>query len=129
MLASLTKHKIRGRLWMVGYMVVPASLFFFAWIRWLPLSLALLVVIGWGMMMLTNNSNALIQSRVPDNLRGRVMGVYALVLNGFIPVGALLAGAVAQKLGSPVMVMLSAGILLIFAVATWIFLPEIRRQE
>jgi MFS family permease len=129
MLASLTKHKIRGRLWMVGYMVVPASLFFFAWIRWLPLSLTLLVVIGWGMMMLTNNSNALIQSRVPDNLRGRVMGVYALVLNGFIPVGALLAGAVAQKLGSPVMVMLSAGILLIFAVATWIFLPEIRRQE
>ena len=129
MLASMTKHKIRGKLWTVGYMVVPASLFFFAWIRWLPLSLTFLVVIGWGMMMLTNNSNALIQSRVPDNLRGRVMGVYALVLNGFIPVGALLAGGVAQKLGSPLTVMLSAGVLLIFCVVTWIFLPEIRKQE
>lgn len=129
MLASMTKHKIRGKLWTVGYMVVPAALFFFAWIRWLPLSLTFLVVIGWGMMMLTNNSNALIQSRVPDNLRGRVMGVYALVLNGFIPVGALLAGGVAQNLGSPVTVMLSAGVLLIFCVVTWIFLPEIRNQE
>jgi MFS family permease len=129
MLASMTRHKIRGKLWMVGFMVIPAALFFFAWIRWLPLSLAVLVVIGWGMMMLTNNSNALIQSQVPDNLRGRVMGVYALVFNGMIPVGALLAGGVAQKLGSPVTVILSAGFLLIFVVVAWIFLPEIRRQE
>jgi len=129
MLASMTRHKIRGKLWMVGFIVIPAALFFFAWIRWLPLSLAVLVVIGWGMMMLTNNSNALIQSQVPDNLRGRVMGVYALVFNGMIPVGALLAGGVAERLGSPVTVILSAGILLIFVVAAWIFLPEIRRQE
>ncbi len=129
MLASLTKHKVRGRLWMAGYIVVPVSLFLFAWIRWLPLSLTFLVVVGWAMMMLTNNSNALIQSGVPDNLRGRVMGVYTLVFNGFIPIGALLAGGVAQKLGSPVTVMLSAGVLLIFVIATWIFLPEIRRQE
>jgi len=129
MLASMTRQKIRGKLWMVGFLVAPAALFFFAWVRWLPLSLAILAVIGWGMMMMTNNSNALIQSRVPDNLRGRVMGVYALVFNGLIPIGALLAGGVAQKLGSPVTVMLSAGILLIFVVVTWIFLPEIRRQE
>ncbi|MGA2504887.1 MAG: MFS transporter [Anaerolineales bacterium] len=129
MLASLTKHKVRGRLWMAGYIVVPVSLFLFAWIRWLPLSLTFLVVVGSAMMMLTNNSNALIQSGVPDNLRGRVMGVYTLVFNGFIPIGALLAGGVAQKLGSPVTVMLSAGVLLIFVIATWIFLPEIRRQE
>ncbi len=129
MLASMTAHKIRGKLWMVGYMILPVSLFFFAWIRWLPLSLALLVVIGWGMMMLTNNSNALIQSDVPDNLRGRVMGVYAMVLNGFIPIGALVSGGVAQKLGSPAAALISAGVLLVFVVITWIFLPEIRRQE
>jgi predicted MFS family arabinose efflux permease len=129
MLASLTQHKMRGRLWMAGYMVVPFSLFLFAWIRWLPLSLAFLVIVGWAMMMLTNNSNALIQSQVPDNLRGRVMGVYALVLNGFIPIGALVAGELAQKLGSPVTAMLSAGVFLICVVVTWIFLPEIRHQE
>ncbi len=85
MLASLTQHKMRGKLWMAGYIVVPFSLFLFAWIRWLPLSLAVLAIVGWAMMMVTNNSNALIQSQVPDNLRGRVMGVYALVLNGLIP--------------------------------------------
>jgi MFS family permease len=129
MLASMTRHKIRGKLWMVGFLVAPAAMFFFAWVRWLPLSLAVLAVIGWGMMMMTNNSNAMIQSRVPDNLRGRVMGVYALVFNGFIPIGALLAGGIAQKLGSPVTVIICAGVLMIFVLATWVFLPEIRRQE
>ena len=129
MLASMTRHKIRGKLWMVGFLVTPAAMFFFAWVRWLPLSLAVLVVIGWSMMMITNNSNAMIQSRVPDNLRGRVMGVYSLVFNGFIPIGALLAGGIAQKLGSPVTVILSAGVLMIFVLVAWIFLPEIRRQE
>jgi MFS family permease len=128
-LASMTKHKIRGKLWMAGFITAPIALFIFAWIRWLPLSLAILAVAGWGMMMMTNNSNALIQSDVPDALRGRVMAVYAMVFNGIVPVGALLAGSVAQKLGSPLTVLYSAGILMIFVVATWIFLPEIRRQE
>jgi MFS family permease len=129
MLASLTRHRLRGKLWMVGFLVAPAAMFLFAWVRWLPLSLAILAVIGWGMMMMTNNSNAMIQSRVPDNLRGRVMGVYTLVFNGFIPIGALLAGGIAQKLGSPVTVILCAGVLMIFVLATWIFLPEIRQQK
>jgi MFS family permease len=129
MLASMTRHKIRGKLWMVGFLIAPVAMFIFAWVRWLPLSLAILGVIGWGMMMMTNNSNALIQSDVPDNLRGRVMGVYALVFNGFIPIGALLAGGIAEKLGSPATVIICAAILFAFVVAIGIFLPEIRQQE
>ncbi len=129
MLASMTRHRIRGKLWMVGFLIAPVAMFVFAWVRWLPLSLAILGVIGWGMMMMTNNSNALIQSDVPDNLRGRVMGVYALVFNGFIPIGALLAGGIAEKLGSPATVIICAAILFVFVVAIGIFLPEIRRQE
>ena len=80
-------------------------------------------------MMMTNNSNALIQSRVPDNLRGRVMGVYALVFNGFIPLGALLAGGIAQKLGSPATVVICAVVLMAFVVSIGIFLPEIQREQ
>jgi predicted MFS family arabinose efflux permease len=128
MLASMVKYQVRGKLWMVGTLLTPVTLFIFAWVRWLPLSLVVLVVAGWGLMMMTNNSNALIQSVVPDDLRGRVMGIYALVFNGCIPIGALLAGAVAQAIGSPVTVMISAGILMDVAVIAWIFFPDIRRH-
>jgi predicted MFS family arabinose efflux permease len=129
MLASLGKYRVRGRMWMAGALVMPVALFVFSWVRWVPLSLGIMVVIGWGLMMVTNNSNALIQTDVPDALRGRVMGIFALVFNGAIPIGALLAGAAAQRIGAPWTATISAIVLFVCAVAAWIFLPDIRRQD
>jgi MFS family permease len=129
MLASLGKMKIRGKLWTVGSFLLPILLFAFAWVRWLPLSLFMLAIIGWSYMVIINGSNAMVQSQVPDELRGRVMSVYTLVFFGSMPLGSLLAGAVAEKLTEPTTVMLGAGMLLVFAVAVWMFLPRIRQQE
>lgn len=128
MLASMVKSNIRGKFWMIGLLVMPVSLFIFALIRWLPLSLVGLVFVGWSLMMVTNNCNTLIQSDVPDVLRGRVMGVYSLIFNGAIPIGALLAGAVAEHIGAPLTAMICAAILLVYALVAWVFLPDIRRQ-
>jgi len=128
MLASLVKVNIRGKFWIIGLFIMPVSLFFFALVRWVPLSLAMMVVVGWSLMMVTNNCNTLIQSDVPDVLRGRVMGVYSLIFNGAIPIGALLAGAVAERIGAPLTAMICAGILLVYALVAWVFLPDIRRQ-
>ena len=129
MLASMVRLRVRGRFWITGVLVLPAALFIFAWLRWLPLSLMMLAIAGWSMMMITNNCNVLIQSEVPDELRGRVMGIYALVFNGSIPIGALLAGAVAQSIGSPLTVTFSAAILLVLAMIAWVFFPDIRKHE
>ena len=128
MLAYWGMRKLRGKLWMAGAFVMPVMLFVFAWIRWLPLSLVTLLGVGWGFMMVTNNAQAVVQSLVPDNLRGRVMGVYTLVFFGSMPIGSLLAGAAAGKIGEPLTVMVGASLLLVMAIAAWIFLPDIRRQ-
>ncbi len=129
MLASLGKMKIRGKLWTVGSLSLPVLMFIFAWVHVLPISLAMLAVIGWSYMTMVNSSNAIVQSQVPDELRGRVMSVYTLVFFGSMPLGALIAGAVAEKLTEPVTVMISAGMLLLFSVSVWVFLPTIRHQE
>jgi MFS family permease len=128
MLAYWGMRKLRGRLWTAGTFVMPVMLFVFAWIRLVPLSLIALLGVGWGFMMVTNNAQVVVQSLVPDNLRGRVMGVYTLVFFGSMPIGALLAGSVAGKIGEPLTVMASAVLLLVMAIAAWIFLPDIRRQ-
>ena len=47
-------------------------------------------------------ANTLVQTTVPDQLRGRVMSVYMMVFQGFFPIGALIAGTVAEKFGVPV---------------------------
>jgi MFS family permease len=129
MLAYWGSRKMRGRLWTVGAFVMPAMLFIFAWIRWLPLSLVTLLGVGWGFMMVINNSQAIVQSLVSDNLRGRVMGVYTLVFFGSMPIGSLLAGTVAERIGEPLTVMLGAVLLMVLAIAAWVFLPDIRKQD
>jgi hypothetical protein len=55
-------------------------------VRWLPLSLLMLVGVGWGFMVLFNLANTLIQTLVPDELRGRVVSIYTWAF-GPMPLG------------------------------------------
>jgi len=80
------------------------ALLAFSFSRLLWLSAALLVPAGFCMMIQMASSNTLIQSMVPDRLRGRVMSVYAMTFMGMAPLGALLAGSLAHKLGAPMTV-------------------------
>jgi MFS family permease len=81
-----------------------ASLILFSFSPSLPLSIALLLPAGFCMLIQMASSNTLIQTMVPDDLRGRVMSVYSMVFMGMAPFGALLAGAIAQRLGAPLTV-------------------------
>jgi MFS family permease len=50
------------------------------------------------------SANSLIQDAAPDGLRGRVNAIYAMTFMGMAPVGALLAGFVAEHAGAPITV-------------------------
>ncbi|MBZ5729059.1 MAG: MFS transporter [Acidobacteriia bacterium] len=98
--------------------------FSFSRIFWL--SAALLVPLGFSMMIQMGSSNTLIQSMSPDRLRGRVMSVYSMMFMGMAPIGSLLAGAAAGKLGAPLTVA-SGGIICMAAAGIfWARLPAIR---
>ena len=79
--------------------------------------------------MMMNNNNAILQTEVPDALRGRVMGVYTLVFFGAMPLGSLFAGSFAEKFGETTTVILGSAVLMLAAILVWIFLPVIRKQE
>jgi MFS family permease len=83
-----------------------ASLILFSFSRSLPLSVALLLPAGFSMLIQMASSNTLVQTMVPDALRGRVMSVYSMMFMGMAPFGALLAGAIAHRLGAPLTVAL-----------------------
>lgn len=71
-------------------------------------------------------SNTLIQSMVPDALRGRVMAVYSMMFMGMAPFGALLAGALASRIGAPATVGAGGSICVLGAVVFWRTLPSLR---
>jgi MFS family permease len=78
-----------------------ASLILFSFSRSLALSIGLLLPAGFSMLIQMSSSNTMIQTMVPDDLRGRVMSVYSMMFLGMAPFGALLAGALANRIGSP----------------------------
>jgi MFS family permease len=102
------------------------SLVLFALSRFFWVSVVLLMPVGYFMMLQMACSNTLIQVMVPDELRGRVMAVYSMMFMGLAPIGALLGGALADRLGAPVTV--AMGGLAAVAGAWWfgVQLPKIR---
>jgi MFS family permease len=107
-LASRTGVRGLGRLVAYSCGGFGASLVLFAASRSFWLSTAVLVPVGFCMMLQMASSNTLIQTMVPDHLRGRVMSVYSMMFMGMAPFGALMGGALADRLGAPLTVTLGA---------------------
>ena len=103
-----------------------ASLILFAFSRNLWLSVLLLLPVGFCMMLQMASSNTLIQTMVPDHLRGRVMAVYSMMFMGMAPFGAFFAGALADRLGAPVTVAMGAVAALGGAALFYLRLPNFR---
>lgn len=100
--ASLANFKHKGALLTFGNLFFPTMVVLFAASKIFPLSMALLVGVGLGFMVQNGMTNTLVQTNVPDHLRGRVMSVYMLVFQGFFPIGSLMAGTIAEHYGVPI---------------------------
>ncbi len=103
-----------------------ASLVVFALSDRFWVSVILLLPVGYTMMLQMACSNTLIQVMVPDALRGRVMAVYSMMFMGMAPIGALLGGALAERLGAPHTVAIGGLASLVGAGWFGLQLPKIR---
>lgn len=85
------------------------------------LALVFMALAGWGMLLYFSTTNTLIQLSVEDHMRGRVMGIWAVVFGGMLPVGGLEAGALSHWLGVPWTVASGAVVCGIAALLTWLY--------
>ena len=76
-----------------------AGLVLFSFSRNLALSLAVLPIAGGGMMVTLASTNTIIQTLVEERLRGRVMSFYAMAFLGSAPLGSLISGLLADRVG------------------------------
>ena len=100
------RQQLRGLGNVVGFSATAlgAALVLFGASHWFWISFVILVISGFTMMMQFTATNTLIQAMVPDQLRGRVMSIYAMMFLGMSPLGSLLAGMLADRIGAPVTV-------------------------
>ena len=105
---------IFGGLWLFSAMLVLLAV-----VRWYPLVLACFVLSGWGMLLNFSTINTLIQTSVSDAMRGRVMGIWALVFGGMMPVGGLESGFLSHAVGVPWTIAVGALICAAAGLVTW----------
>jgi predicted MFS family arabinose efflux permease len=132
-------NRVRPRLMIFGGLwVFSAMLLLLAVVRWFPLALACMAVGGWGMLVYFSTTNTLIQFRVSDQMRGRVMGIWGLVFGGMMPIGGLESGLLSQAVGVPWTVAVGALVCAGAGLVTWLIVrrhppapaePQMTRQH
>jgi MFS family permease len=99
--AARTSYKGLAR-WVAATSTTCAvGLVIFSQSRYFWLSMAVLLVVGFCATVQMAATNTTLQNRVPDQLRGRIMAVYATMFMGVQPIGSLIAGGVAKHIGAP----------------------------
>ena len=125
-LAAKTGVKGLGRWVTVTCAMFGISLVLFAFSKWFWVSVALLFPAGYSMMLQMACSNTLIQTMVPNDLRGRVMAMYSMSFMGLAPFGALFGGALAHRVGAPITVAVGGVACVMGAIWFGRALPQLR---
>lgn len=127
-IASLGRFHFRGKLWTAGSLIFPTMMFIFAFMRLFPLSFILMIGIGFGLILVFNLANAMVQTLVEDSLRGRVMGIYTFIFFGFMPIGSLLMGTLAEYFSEPIAVITGAITTFVCSIIVYLTVPQIRKH-
>jgi MFS family permease len=125
-LATKTEVKGLGRWAAMSCAGFGISLCCFSFSTHFWLSVAFLLPAGYSMMLQMACSNTLVQTMVPDALRGRVMSVYSMMFMGMAPFGAFFGGALAHRIGAPITVAVGGVACVIGAIWFRRVLPSMR---
>jgi MFS family permease len=120
-----------GRSWRGSWLVIsgiafPIVLGTFAFTHLYPVSLILAFGLGVGFMVQFTMINTLLQTRVEDQLRGRVMALYTLTFFGFTPFGNLAIGALAESIGLSYSILIFAVLSLALALIVLRKIPQLK---
>jgi len=122
------RPSIRGLLTLIPFTGGAAglALIVFTYTSSLWLALPMLFLVGMGTMLSAASTNTVLQTIVEDRMRARVMSIYMMSFLGVTPIGALLAGMLAESIGPPATLALGGIIALAAAFTYWLNLAKIR---
>ena len=117
----------RGRWLVAANFAFPIGLLLFANNTSPTIAMFLALLLGIGFMFEFTLINTLLQTGVPDEMRGRVMGLYTLTFFGFAPFGSLAIGQWAEILGMSLTISISALLTFGLAVIVIALVPKLRK--
>lgn len=127
--AYMSSSRNKGLMVTLGQVAFIIPLIGLGYVPSLSVSLALLMLMGWGTVTQLVSMNTLIQVAVPNGLRGRVFSVYLWALQGVAPFGSLLIGWLAQNWGVPVAALIGGFVSLVTIGGLHLISPSVRRAQ
>jgi MFS family permease len=112
-----------------GLWIFSAMLLLLAFTENYYIALVLLAIGGWGMLLFFSTINTLLQMSSSDEMRGRVMGIWALVFGGMMPIGGLEAGGLSYLFGVRWTVAIGAIVCALAALVTWLVVQGRMKNE
>jgi MFS family permease len=115
-----------GRVIAIAGVTCGLALAAFAYLPFLPLAVVLMIAVGAGVILAAAAVSTILQTIVPDRLRGRMAGFYSMAFLGMAPLGNLAAGALADALGVQATFAANGLAAAVSALAFWRALPTLR---
>jgi MFS family permease len=127
--ATMAKRGGRLKLLFGGILILSCALTAFSFATHVTSGAAQLLFVGFGMVMFMTTANTLVQTIVPDEYRGRVMGIWTIFFGGSLPIGSITAGVAGQYIGLSMTVKIGSLVCLSSALAASLLLSKIRRSN
>ncbi len=125
--AAFPPHARRSLQWVIAGGVMSAGVFALSLVTAIPASIPAFFFIGLGTLAFLGASNTLIQMLSPDEMRGRVVSVYTMIAVGMVPLGSLLLGTAASRIGLHLTFAIGGGIGIACVLAAYVLKPLVRR--
>jgi MFS family permease len=124
-----TRHTILeiGKLIAFAPTILGVSLIVFSLSRFLPLSLFIMLFVGLGTILQIAASNTFLQTIVEDDKRGRLMSLYTMSFLGMLPLGNLLGGFLANRIGAPNTLMINGIVCIIGSILFYRQIPNLKQ--
>lgn len=109
----------RGQVWFASAVGMALGTMVLGLVHVYWVSLVVLPFIGLAILSFTGSSNVMLQTLAPDDMRGRAISVFSMVILGLVPAGSLLMGTIGAVVGLPHTI--TGGGILALAIAIWIY--------
>jgi len=124
--AYFAQRERRSRLWLQSALIMSAGVFSLAFVPTLGFALPALFITGVGTLASMGATNTLIQMLSPDEVRGRTLAIYTMIVIGIVPLGSLVDGAVASVIGLRPTFAIAGIFCAVLFLGIWFFRPVVR---
>jgi len=116
----------RGTVWFASAMVMCAGTIALGLVHTFWLAVVVLVFLGLAVLSFTGSSNVMLQTLSPEEMRGRTISVFSMIMLGFVPAGSLLLGSFASLVGLHTAFLAAGTVASAMAVLVWATNPQLR---